>query len=246
MALLLVLIGLVIISVFAMGMVMAAQTGARSAGAALVSSESRSFADAVLLQTAEALLDAHDPARPRVDGVPITLTVMGEPVTLRLTCETGKIDVNSADAATLEKLLLAAGDSPSEAHDEAGRIVVWRDGTGHHPFRVLGEVQLVPRMTPELYAALWPAMTIYSGRAQIDPDVAQALALQASSANAPTMPGEVIEGQLAPQVDITGWAFRIEAGFVVAGRYRRLDAVIRLTGDPLAPYFVLEETLSPV
>jgi len=259
MALLLVIFGLIVLSALALGMILVSQAGARSARADLLASEARATADAILLQTAEDLLESDDPGRPRVDGAPLTLPVLDQPVTLSITCELGKIDLNSADAATLERLLEAAGAGPAAANAEAGQIIAWRNGDGHladsHPFRVLGELMQVPGMTLGLYQALWPAITIYSGRAQIDPELAPALALQAhgmsplqaaASGLGGGSPGELVGGQLAPALSITGWAFRIEAGFYVEGHDRRLDAVIRMTGDPQTPYLVLDETLSPV
>lgn len=128
----------------------------------------------------------------RYDGAAVSITV---------TDEGGKVDLNAATPEVLQGLFRAAGIDAAAAGKLAGNVVEWRSfvtaagqadrgraayaaagrdyGPRHGPFASLQELQQVLGMTPGLYRKLAPAITIWSGQAIPDPNTAPPLALAA-------------------------------------------------------------------
>lgn len=120
----------------------------------------------------------------RADGRAYHLRFNGTDITVRVTSEDGKVDINSARPEVLENLLEAAGQNPADAHQTAQAIVDWRGdatadvslvnnnagpaGVGysprHGPFPSVSELQLVQGVSAPLYRRLAPYITIWSGR----------------------------------------------------------------------------------
>ncbi|MDR2872968.1 MAG: general secretion pathway protein GspK [Xanthomonadaceae bacterium] len=128
---------------------------------------------------------------------------------IRITDESGKIDLNNASFELLIGLFQAVGVERRESERLAGAVVDWRDsdsltqpsggaedadyaaaglpyGAKDAPFETVAELELVLGMTPELYAKVEPSLTLYSGRSQPDPryapgDVLTAMGLDAKS-----------------------------------------------------------------
>ena len=117
------------------------------------------------------------------------------------------------------------------------------------PFQTVEELKLVLGVTPELFHRVEPVLTVYSGKPLIDARVASPLARQALAG------GNVQSGPLAdpqgrwlnnrgagtvdPSLSLNGRAFRIGIAFML-GKTRILrEAVVRLTGDPSKPYWLL-------
>lgn len=108
-------------------------------------------------------------------------------VSIRITDESGLIDLNAADVQTFVNLLVTAGVELTEATAIAESILDWRDGddlkmlngaedadyrTGSFPygakdapFDLVAELQQVMGMSYELYQRIAPALTVYSGQA---------------------------------------------------------------------------------
>jgi general secretion pathway protein K len=125
------------------------------------------------------------------------------------------------------------------------------------PFQRVDELLLVMGMTPELYRRVEPALTVYSGRPLFDPQVAPREALaalgQMDKAQIDTMmaargtqtsftsPGaSPPPGTIDPAISTTGRAFTITADTIDSDSTSvATQAVIRLTGDPAQPYWVL-------
>ncbi len=126
----------------------------------------------------------------------------GSVVAIRIVDETGKVDLNQAEAPLLSALVRAVGGDPGVADQLAAAILDWRDsdpltqpaggaedpeyaaaglpyGAKDAPFESVAEVEQVLGMTPELYARLEPSLTLFSGRPQPDPAYAQAAVLTA-------------------------------------------------------------------
>ncbi len=126
----------------------------------------------------------------------------GGAVSVRITDEQGKVDLNMADAELLSALLQAAGLARDEAAAIAAAILAWRDvdaltqpgggaedrdyaAAGRHygaadaPFASVAELEQVLGMTPALYARIAPSLTVYSGRPVPDPAFAPATVLAA-------------------------------------------------------------------
>ncbi|WP_426661566.1 general secretion pathway protein GspK [Rhodanobacter aciditrophus] len=125
----------------------------------------------------------------------------GAAVSVAVTDEGGKVDLNTATPEVLQRLFHAAGLDIAAANELAARVVAWRSfprpgieladdraayaaagrdyGPRHGPFASLQELQLVLGMTPQLYRKIEPVITIWSGQAFPDPNTAPPLALAA-------------------------------------------------------------------
>ena len=128
-------------------------------------------------------------------------------ITVKIVDESGKIDLNQADAVLLGALFEVAGSDRGQASQMAGAILDWRDsdpltqpaGGAEDPdyasagrvygakdalFESVAEVEQVLGMTPGLYARVAPYLTVYSGRAQPDTTFAPGMVLQAMGLDA--------------------------------------------------------------
>ncbi|MBE5316332.1 MAG: general secretion pathway protein GspK [Xanthomonadales bacterium] len=108
-------------------------------------------------------------------------------ISIRITDESGLIDLNAAEPPTLTNLFVGVGVDPIAAAALADAILDWRDGDDlkllngaedadyraegypygakDAPFDLVGELEQVMGMTPELYRQVAPALTVYSGQA---------------------------------------------------------------------------------
>lgn len=195
-------------------------------------------------------------------------------LTIRLVDESGKVDLNEADATLLTTLLGIVGGEPEAAARLAGAIVDWRDpdpltqpsggaedpdyasagrihGAKDAPFEGVAELEQVLGMTPALYAKVAPHLTVFSGRAQPDPAFASAEVLQAMGQDAE----QVLAGRRAPAAPQSAMAsnsgtYSIESRARLRdGREAVLRMVVRAGGNgvPGSAYTPLrwEEGASP-
>ncbi|EWS77063.1 general secretion pathway protein K [Xylella taiwanensis] len=110
---------------------------------------------------------------------------------MRMSDESGKVDLNVADLQLLTALIRALGVDVERAARLAGAIIDWRDtdhlvspggaedpdyaaaglpyGAKDSPFESIGELRLVLGMDTDLYRRMLPNVTIYSGN--LKPDV---------------------------------------------------------------------------
>ncbi len=130
------------------------------------------------------------------DGRSYAWNYAGSQVQVQLVDESGKVDLNQADAQTLASLLRAVGVEATQAQQLAGAVVDWRDsdslsqptggaedpdyaaaglsyGAKDAPFESVGEVEQVLGWTPEIYAKVHAYLTLYGGRSRPDPTYAQ-------------------------------------------------------------------------
>lgn len=126
----------------------------------------------------------------------------GAQVEVRIVDESGKLDLNAADAATLAALMQVLGAEPELAESLAAAILDWRDpddltqprggaedpqyvaaglpyGAKDAPFETVAEVEQVLGMTPWLAARLDGHLTVFSGLPIPDVRFATAPLLQA-------------------------------------------------------------------
>jgi len=229
------------------------------------------------LEYALTRLAMQDPALQwQADGRPYAWRFHDVAVDVRIVDETGKVDLNAADITLLAALLQATGAAPEVATQVAGAIADWRDGddfvqiTGgaeaadyasagrpygakNAPFESVAEVEQVLGMTPALYEAVAPYLTIYSRLPAPDPQFAAAPVLQAMGVDAdPILAArEATAAQLAGAVLGSGsGTYSIESlARLSEGRTARLRAVVRTGGGavPGTAYSVLrwEEGASP-
>ena len=139
------------------------------------------------------------------DGRPYTFGYGNAEIEVRITDDSGKIDLNAAaqsgNTTMLVGLLAARGVEPDQAQALADAIVDWVDpddlsqpngaeiaeykaaglsyGPKNGPFDTVSELQQVLGMTYPLYEKLEPSLTIYSGRTDPSAAFASAETLQA-------------------------------------------------------------------
>jgi general secretion pathway protein K len=217
-------------------------------------------ADAVVNITILSLLG---PAaqQPRVDAVPFPVQFAGYTARVSVQDETGKIDLNRADDADLQLLLLAAGLNAGQATQLARRIGVWRgtnktdqsDSGGasaahRQLFQSVEELQQIAGITPELYRRIVPMVTVYSQAGFIDPGYASLDVLNvyrtidATADKAWRRKQEERAGLVPPQASpgvALGHAFTIavQVDGAASARVTR-TAAIRLTGQTNSPLLI--------
>jgi len=248
---------------------------ARTERRAWETAEADAALDATVVQAVAGIAAPLASDRWRVDGLSRDVAVGGLPVTVAVQAEAGRYDLNAVDASVLTDLLRSAGVEAERASALAGNILTWRspgpfhaiDGATdadyltagmpcrprHAPFQHVDELQLVLGMTPDLFARIRPALTVYSRRATIDPAIAPREALLAlyhgdrqrvdallqardapSGENAGSRPGI-----MSPGLSLTGEAFTIAAQLEIDGRVHRRSVVVLLTGFPARPFLTL-------
>lgn len=156
-----------------------------------------------------------DPSRWSADGAPRELAFGDARVLLRITDESGRIDLNAASDALLEGLFRSAGLAADEASRLLEAVKDWRDedaesrpngaeapqyraagradGPANGPFRSIEELQLVLGMRPDLYRRIAGALTVHSRRPGIAAHAAPREALLAL----PGLDAATLDGWLA-------------------------------------------------
>lgn len=191
------------------------------------------------------------------DGRPYAWQYAGSQVQVQLVDESGKVDLNQADAQILSSLLRAVGVEAAQAQQLAGAAVDWRDsdalsqvaggaedpdyaaaglpyGAKDGPYESVAEVEQVLGWTPQLYARVRAYLTIYAGRGRPDPRYAQAPVLTALGLD----PGLVLAqrqgsiGQPALVGQGTGTYSIQSRARTPDGRQAVLRAVVRAGGGP--------------
>lgn len=273
-ALLSAIIGLGILLVLVSSLVAISQIGLARSNSDLDRSQADAFSDAVLLRAILALESDSLDARPRVDGVDSTINVLDATVNVKIEDEFGKIDLNAASPLLLSRLFQTAGLDAVKSDEMAEEVEKWRErntsahGAGQFDgqlpnrriFRLVNELMLVPGMDQKTFAAIEPALTVYSGQDHIDQAVAPYQALMASlnldheqalrlaeertTEISPAIVSSVRDGRILPGVDQRGWPFRIRSAFAIASHRYCLDAVIRPTDSSGAGLLIMRKDFS--
>lgn len=235
--------------------------------------------DASVARAAAAITDPLLSQRWRVDGMAQPFAFDGLKIAVSVQDQLGCIDLNTADVSMLRQLLASQGLDPTAADSLADKIQDWRTPSNMHrlhgatdadyaaanlpyrqrhgPFQSVDELQLVLGMTPEIFARLRPALTVYTHRPGFDSSVAPRAALMALYFNDPkqvdaTMaareagsglqsnnPNSVPPGILGPATSVGGRSFAVDVELVLRERRFTRHAVIEMTADDRQPYFVL-------
>ena len=229
------------------------------------------IAEAGVSRAVAGMLDMRADRRWRTDGVTREVEFDGTTIKISIQDELGKIDLNQAEVSLLTSLLRSAGLEPGAASALADKVVDWRTatslkhlngakeqdyralGSGYQPrngpFQSVDELMLVMDMTPALFRRIEPALTVYSGRQFLDPQVAPREALLAL----PNMTPDGVESALAARrqqmtmerstgdimTSLRGRAFTIRTEFERSNRTFVHEAVVRLTENPNQPYWLL-------
>lgn len=200
------------------------------------------------------------------DGRPYTFDFDGAKVSVAVVDVSGMVDLNAAPAELLRGVFQAAGVAAPAAGQLADAIVASRSGTQDRPgqpFRAIDQLARLPGMTPEVFARVAGALTVYSGRNFPDASYSGALALAALRGIGAGQAAALVAGrrQRAAQRGagngqafgavangplVAGYGGVVERVFSVAempdGNRVGLDVTLRLalTGTQARPYKVLD------
>ncbi len=266
MALVSVIWGIALLSVIAVSFLWTGTTSQKLGRNALDMAQTETIAEAALNRAVLALLEPLPERRWRTDGVPQWFDFEGAHVRIRIQDELGRIDLNNADAPLIAGLLRAAGLDMDSASRLTDKMLDWRDASPlkrlngakeaeyraaglayrprNGPFQSIDELKLVMDMTPALYQRVEPAITVYSGRQFIDPQVAPREALLALPTMDPEKAAALIGSRAAQNLGVpgslNGRAFTIRADIERPAGVQAREAVVRLTGHPVRPFWVLD------
>jgi general secretion pathway protein K len=270
MAILYVLWGVGILAVIAASLLSTGNVSYRLAQNALEAARLEAAAGAAFSRAVLALLDPRPEQRWRIDGVPVDFDFDGIKMRISVQDELGRIDLNHADQPMLVGLFRSAGLDAPAADGLADKILDWRDANparrlhgakapeyraaGHRygprngPFQSVDELRLVMGMDSSLYERVAPALTVYSGRHQLDPQFAPREALLAL----PTMNADTVAALIAgrsnpgprggvvdPAMALNGRAFSVRTEIVGTRSRQVREAVVRFRDHPQQPNWVL-------
>jgi len=150
----------------------------------------------------EMLLHKDNSLRWNANGSIYPFQLQGINIRVRLFSENGKVDINKANAALLMTLITSINKNNVEKNQQiVSAIIDWRDkddliqidgaeelqyeeaglaySPANKPFQIKDELQMVLGMKPALYEKLEPLITVYSGKASVDMNLASTEVLQA-------------------------------------------------------------------
>ena len=261
-ALVTVLWAAMILALIVQSVLVTGRTEARLASNREALAQLGTIADAGLNIAILRLLDPRPGGQPPVDGSLFPISFAGHALRLSIQDEAGKIDLNAAQDEVLRRLFRSIGADPDTASALKDRILDWREpgigkrlngakapeyraaglayGPRNGPFETLEELQLVMGMTPELFAAIQPALTVYSQTPWVDPSFAPPEVLRALPGMDQAAIATLLQTRASTRPAIMlGHAFTITAEANGAGEIHvRRSIVIRLTGRPNAPYWI--------
>jgi general secretion pathway protein K len=202
-ALLIVLWMLVLIAFITAHVTAAGRTEIRIAGNLAANAAAQAAADGAIYQAIFNLADPRPDLRWALDRAPHDIDIGGSRVTLRLEDEDARVNPSYASTALIEALLRVVGSDPGSATSLANAIAEWAGSASSRrpaaavlaeyqaagldygppgaPLESLDELLRVRGMTPTLFAALRPHLTLFGqpvpDRAGADAEIAAALAL---------------------------------------------------------------------
>ena len=183
-------------------------------------------------------------------------------LTISVEDENGKIPLNFVSASELRRLFELGGADPQQINGLVQALVDLRGdprplGSGptpgiapldariaaqRGPLSSVDELELLPGMTPALYARIAPAVTVHAATLAFDPRTASALALAVMSpANANSSAAVERMRQQAGQTPVIlagrTVTVRVDVDDGRGGRLRR-TAVVEFTAAPTRPFLV--------
>jgi len=172
------------------------------------SGKARAMADGAIYRAIDTLIRRRNDRTYAADGQPATMSVPDGTVEVAIQDEAGKIDLNLAPRALLEGLFRSVSLEEDAAEALVDSIADWTDpddrrrkrgaenadyqqaglawGPKNGRFDSVDEFGLVLGITRDIFDAVAPALTVYSGKRGIDVAVAPPLALRALSADDPS------------------------------------------------------------
>ncbi|TNF08127.1 MAG: general secretion pathway protein GspK [Gammaproteobacteria bacterium] len=198
---------IVLLSVIAMGLSYTSRQSTQAMISLVGGTQARYLAEGGVQLVIMNLLSRDATQRLLADGETIDVELPGGHVEVTVSDENGKVDINAAREPLLARLFYsldveqeiadALADAIADFRDEddltrlngaedtdylaAGRL----EGAKDAPFTSVEELQQVLGMTPEIYRAVLPYVTIYSRHQGINPEVASLQVLTAVSDDSP-------------------------------------------------------------
>jgi general secretion pathway protein K len=213
-ALIIVLWTLVLVAFITIQLVASGRVETRIAGNIVANAVVQAAADGAVYQTIFNLLEPDPARRWPLDGSTRELVIGDCRATVRLDDEAARVNPSLASPALLEALLQVAGSDADHARQLAAAVGEWVGAPGAartqsamqadyraagrdyappgEPLEALDELQRVTGITPAIYAAIRPHLSLYAGAApsvrHADPVIASAMALLAEAGPASQTP----------------------------------------------------------
>lgn len=200
-ALLLVLWACTLLAILLGGYAALARTEGLQARYQFAQTRAHYAAEAGLMRAVYGLQNPQPKQRWIGDGRTYTFQYDDATITLSAIDESGKVDLNAASPDVLLGLFKASGLKQEDAQALADHVVEWRNPVGvegesgsqhaayaaagrdygprNGPFASVEELQMVLGMTAALYRQVAPVLTLWSGSASPDPNIAPPLVLAA-------------------------------------------------------------------
>ena len=194
------------------------------------------------------------------DG-PHSTVFNGANLEIRVEDERGKISLNTITEAQLQKLFDKAGAPAPAVPDLVAAFLNFRDpgrlngaaaDAGAGGFVSVEQLAQVPGMTPALYAAIVPAVTVSNGNAPFDPRYAAPLALEvmaqgpggevAAIERSRELAGERPALSGSDEEALVGRAVTVRVTARDADGGLEKTAILEFTGRPDHPYVVRKQT----
>lgn len=251
-----------------------ARTSSRLAANRVAVAQAELLADSAIRRAVLSLLSTDAGQRWPIAGEAYPFTLRGTIVTVRISDESGRIDINGADAVLLSAAFAANGVSEAEARSLAARMIDWRDaddeptllgaeaaeyrvrairyGPRNAPFESADEMWLVAGMPQELRKEVAPLFTVYTGQSAVN-EVAASVAVRGvlEWAERHDWDGrQWLSGAVASsesERSTAGRVFRIDAAVAGVSELATLhrEAVVRVTGDLRRPTLVYSWSTVP-
>ncbi|KJV35448.1 general secretion pathway protein GspK [Luteibacter yeojuensis] len=200
-ALLIVLWGCTLLAIMLGGFAALARTEGLQARYQFAQTRAHYAAEAGIMRAIDGLQTPDPQQRWIADGRTYQFTFDDAKINITIVDEDGKVDLNAASADVLAGLFKAAGANDDQAGKLSAAVQDWRRpgdealpngakrpqyeaagldyGPRNGPFATVEEARMVLGMNETLWAAVAPALTIWSGRERPNTEHAQPLALAA-------------------------------------------------------------------
>jgi general secretion pathway protein K len=229
-----------LLSLIAAAMLGSGILAARTSHNAWTRLQAQTALDAGVQRAILALLQPGLDADGRVNTVPANFSFDGFAMTLSVQDQAGLIDLNLATRKALQSLLQSQGTALDQAASLADAIIAQRSSGS---FQSVDDLNAVGGMTPEIFAGIAPALTVYSHKPDVDTFTAPPAVLQAvtgmTAANADAFVAS--RAQRANQVrSNAGHVFAIRVQTRAGANVQERQAMVQITNDPARPFWFLD------
>lgn len=209
------------------------------------------------------------------DGTPQTFLFQGVTLKISVQDELGRFDLNAVDGSVLVSLFHSQGAALDKAQTLSDRTLDWRGSPNgdlhrlhgatdgdyaaaglpyrprHTAFQSVDELRLVLGMPPDLFDRVRPALTVYTKKPMIDPNIATREALLAlyggnseqvenvMQSRATGIAASIGQNVTDPSLALAGRTFSVAIRTDIDHHHYARDAVIMLTSNQQRPYLTL-------